>query len=99
MRTSLIAFGVQEQLEIELEELPLLAEQCSMSERSLSRHFVAAMGHNLRSYVALLRLALAEHLLTACAMPLVHVAQFCGFASVSAFNRAVSQQLGISPLR
>lgn len=93
---------VQQHLEQELQELPTLtelAQRVSLSERSLSRRFAAATGKNLRSYVAGLRLAMAEHLLRSGSMPLVHVAQACGFASTTAFNRAVTQQLGLSPRR
>jgi len=94
--------AIQEIVERELAAPPALAElaaQAAMSERTLSRRFAAATGSNLRRYVAALRLELAAFLLRTGRQPLDHIADECGFGSVSALSRAFAAAHGCSPLR
>ncbi|HJV94495.1 MAG TPA: helix-turn-helix domain-containing protein, partial [Albitalea sp.] len=83
--------AIQEIVERELAAPPVLAElaaQAAMSERTLTRRFAAATGSNLRRYVAALRLELAAFLLRTGRQSLDHIADECGFGSVSALSRA-----------
>ncbi|MGJ7508385.1 GlxA family transcriptional regulator [Variovorax sp. GT1P44] len=94
--------AVQEILEREMDPVPslaALAQHAGLSERSLSRRFVAAVGFNLRQYVANLRLERADHLLTTSRLPLAHVARECGYASASALSRAFAAARGKAPRR
>ena len=94
--------AIQEIVERELAAPPALAElaaQAAMSERTLTRRFAAATGGNLRRYVAALRLELAAFLLRTGRQPLDHIADECGYGSVSALSRAFAAGHGCSPLR
>lgn len=94
--------AIQEIVERELAAPPALAElavRAAMSERTLTRRFAAATGSNLRRYVAALRLELAAFLLRTGTQPLDHIADECGFGSVSALSRAFATGHGASPLR
>jgi len=94
--------AIQEIVERELAAPPALAElaaQAAMSERTLTRRFAAATGSNLRRYVAALRLELAAFLLRTGRQPLDHIADECGYGSVSALSRAFAAGHGCSPLR
>lgn len=94
--------AAQEIVERELHELPRLANlaaRIGLSERSLSRRLAEATGLNLRRYVASARLELSEFLLRTTDMPLVHVAQECGYSSASALSHAFSMQYGKGPGR
>jgi len=94
--------AIQDIVERELAAPPTLAElaaQATMSERTLTRRFAAATGSNLRRYVATLRLELAAFLLRTGRQPLDHIADECGYGSVSALSRAFSAGQGCSPLQ
>lgn len=93
--------AIQETLERELAAPPALSElaaQAAMSERTFSRRFAAATGANLRRYVAALRLELAAFLLRTGRQSLDHIADECGYGSVSALSRAFAAGQGCSPL-
>lgn len=79
--------------------LSALAQHVGLSERSLSRRFVDAVGLNVRQYVVNLRLERADHLLTSTRLPLSHVANECGYASASALSRAFAAARGKAPRR
>ncbi|HSV60840.1 MAG TPA: helix-turn-helix domain-containing protein [Variovorax sp.] len=94
--------AAQEMVERELESVPslaALARHAGLSERSLSRRFVDAVGLNLRQYVARLRLEQADLLLTSTRLPLAHVARECGYTSASALCRAFATARGKAPRR
>lgn len=94
--------AIQEILERELAAPPALAElaaQVAMSERSVTRRFAAATGGNLRRYVAALRLELAAFLLRTGRQSLDHIADECGYGSVSALSRAFAAGHDCSPLQ
>lgn len=94
--------AAQEIVERELHRPPslaALAARTGLSERALSRRFVEATGLTLRAYVAALRVALAESLVRSTELPLVHVADECGFSSASALVRAFTARFGHGPGR
>jgi transcriptional regulator GlxA family with amidase domain len=92
--------AVQQIIDQELSELPAMAYMAArvgLSERTLSRRLLAATGLSLRRYVAELRLQRSEFLLRTNDMPTIHVAQDCGYGSVSALSRAFSARFGRGP--
>jgi transcriptional regulator GlxA family with amidase domain len=92
--------AVQQIIEQELHDVPPmahLAARVGVSERTLSRRLLAATGLSLREYIAELRLQLAEFLLRTGNMALAHIAQDCGYGSVSALSRAFSMRFGRPP--
>jgi len=92
--------AMQEIVERELHEVPPLAHlaaRVGLSERTLSRRLLAATGMSLRRYVAALRLERAEFLLRSTDMPLIHVAQDCGWGSAASFCRAFAAQHALGP--
>ncbi len=92
--------AAQQIIEQELCELPSMAHMAArvgLSERTLSRRLVAATGLSLRQYVAELRLQRSEFLLRTNDMAMIHVAQDCGFGSVSTLSRAFSARFGRGP--
>jgi transcriptional regulator GlxA family with amidase domain len=92
--------AVQEIVERELHAVPTLAHlaaRVGLSERTLGRRLLAATGMSLRRYVAELRLERAEFLLRTGELPLIHVAQDCGWGSASAFSRAFAARFGHGP--
>ena len=78
---------------------PLLADAVHMSERTMSRRFVAAVGTTLRRYASDCRLEMARLLLRTTGDPLTLIADECGFASTSALVHAFGLRYGISPVR
>ena len=94
--------AAQEIVERELHQLPDLAHlaaRVGVSARALSRRWVAATGLDFRAYVATLRVELAETLVRTTDLPLVHVANECGFGSASALSRAFVSRFGQPPAR
>ncbi len=92
--------AVQQIVEQELYELPAMAHlavRVGLSERTLSRRLLAATGLSLRQYVAELRLQRSEFLLRTGTMALIHIAQDCGYGSVSTLSRAFSARFGRGP--
>ena len=92
--------AVQQIIEQELFELPpmaYMAARAGLSERTLSRRLLAATGLSLREYVTELRLQRSEFLLRTNEMALIHVAQDCGYGSVSTLSRAFSARFGHGP--
>ena len=93
---------IQEIIERQLASPPplaVLASQAAMSERTLSRRFAAATGSTLRQYIAVLRIELAGFLLRTSQLTLDHIADECGFGSVSALSHAFLAGQGCSPAR
>jgi transcriptional regulator GlxA family with amidase domain len=83
----------------QIPNLSHLAAAVHLSERTLSRRFATAVGQNVRVYSAACRLEMARLLLRSTGMPLVLVADECGFGSVSALVHAFGARFGVSPLR
>lgn len=77
--------------------VPLLARRVSMSERSFSRRFHAAVGTSPAKYVECCRVAAARARLEQTSQPLERIALDCGFRSGEILRRAFLRELGVSP--
>lgn len=74
-----------------------LAEVACLSRHHFSRRFQAALGEAPHQYVSRLRLERAKALLAAGDMPVAEIALSCQFSSQSAFGRAFTRSMGVSP--
>ena len=70
-----------------------------VSMTQLYRDFQNATGHSLKEYVRRRRLSNALALVKHSDMPLIEIAQECGYGSQPAFNKYVKSSLGISPMQ
>ena len=77
--------------------VPLLARRVSMSERSFSRRFHAAVGTSPAKYVERCRVAAARGQLERTSQSLERIAASCGFRSGEILRRAFLRELGVSP--
>ena len=77
--------------------LPVLAAQAGMSERSLSRLYLAATGHSPARSVERLRLEAARTLLADTRLPMKRVALRCGFGSEETMRRSFLRLLALTP--
>lgn len=77
--------------------LAALAARAAVSERHLTRLFVAQVGQSPARFVRTVRTEAAAHLLVSSRLPLAVIAGRCGFGSVDALRQAVVDQYGISP--
>jgi transcriptional regulator GlxA family with amidase domain len=77
--------------------LPALAERAGMSERSLIRHYTAAIGTTPARAVERLRVDAACRLVTESRLPIKRVAQRCGFGTEETMRRSFVRLLKISP--
>ena len=75
-----------------------MARACGMSERSFLRRFKETTGKTPRQWLMTQRIAKAQSLLLA-RVPLVDVAQDCGFADQSHFTRVFARWIGHPPGR
>jgi AraC family transcriptional regulator len=82
-------------------EVPLaeLAASVGASPWHFQRVFAAVTGETPASYARKRRLAECCRRLVECDLPLAQLALECGFESQTAFTRAFSRQVGISPAR
>ena len=74
-----------------------LAERSGMSERSFSRHFVAATDETPSRALERLCIEAAQRLLTGGQKPIKAVAKRCGFASEETLRRSFQRRVGVSP--
>lgn len=81
------------------DEIPLsaLAGQAGMSERSFSRHYVAATGMTPARAVERLRVEAAQRLLLELHLPVKRISQRCGFGSEETMRRSFLRQLATTP--
>ncbi len=77
--------------------VPELARRVSMSERSFSRRFHAAVGTSPAKYVERCRVQAARARLEQTSHSLERIAASCGFRSSEILRRAFLRELGISP--
>ncbi len=77
--------------------VPSLASRVSMSERSFSRRFQAALGTSPAKYVERCRVGAARNKLEQTGQPLERIAIACGFRSGEILRRAFIRELGVSP--
>ncbi|WP_341720914.1 DJ-1/PfpI family protein [Micromonospora sp. FIMYZ51] len=79
--------------------LAALAARAAVSERHLTRLFVAQLGQTPARYVRTVRLEAAAQLLASSRLPLARVAARCGFTSAEALRQAFVDRYGIAPSR
>ncbi|NUT33084.1 MAG: helix-turn-helix domain-containing protein [Hamadaea sp.] len=76
-----------------------LARRAGVSERHLSRLFLAQVGETPAQYVRRTRTEAAAHLLRSTALPLAAVARRSGFGSTESLRQAFLAQHGVPPSR
>jgi transcriptional regulator GlxA family with amidase domain len=74
-----------------------LAARAGVSERHLTRLFVAHLGQTPARYVRAVRTEAAAHLLASSSLPLARVAARCGFASAETLRQAFVDRYGVTP--
>ncbi|MEO3745217.1 GlxA family transcriptional regulator [Plantactinospora sp. B5E13] len=77
--------------------LSALATRAAVSERHLTRLFVAHLGQTPARYVRTVRLEAAAQLLVSSRLPLARVAARCGFTSAEALRQAFVDRYGVTP--
>ncbi len=75
-----------------------LAERTNMSERTFSRRFRESLGCTPATYVRSVRVEAAKHLLTSTELSSKTIAFQAGFRSLDAFEAAIKNSVGRSPL-
>jgi AraC-like DNA-binding protein len=63
----------------------------------LGRVFKEEVGMSIAQYLMQVRLERARELLSATHLPVIEIAERCGFGGVSYFNRAFKAEEGITP--
>jgi AraC-like DNA-binding protein len=76
-----------------------LAAECGLSVSRFARSFRRSTGVTATAWLQERRLARAQDLMRATRMPLVEVANACGFADQSHFTRVFTQRFGRPPAR
>ena len=74
-----------------------IATDLGYSKFYVSREIKTLFGCNLRTLINSYRLSMAQNLLLTTDLPVVTVAEKCGFQNQSAFNRTFLESTGISP--
>lgn len=74
-----------------------LARACAMSESHFRKIFLRLMGVSPLEYLNRYRIKRAMHLLQTTADPISHIAEECGFLSVTTFNRNFQRYSDASP--
>lgn len=77
--------------------LPMLADKFSISPFYLSRKFGEVTGTSYVTYVQLVRIRHAQHLLLYSTASIMEICEKCGFLSFSQFNRVFHKYCGMSP--
>jgi transcriptional regulator GlxA family with amidase domain len=77
--------------------LPALAAAAGMSERSLSRHYLAATGLTPARAVERLRVEAARRALAETAQPVKRIARICGFGSEGTMRRSFLRHVAATP--
>jgi AraC-like DNA-binding protein len=76
-----------------------LAQAAHFSPAQFRRQFRTWTGLTPREYLHRYRLELARRLLETTDLPIAHIADRCGFESLSHFTRTFKNAFGISPAR
>jgi transcriptional regulator GlxA family with amidase domain len=74
-----------------------VALACKLSVSHFARAFKASTGLSPHQWLTAARIETAQGLLANSPMPLVEVADTCGFADQSHFSRIFGRAIGISP--
>lgn len=75
-----------------------IAWQAKLSREHVARTFRQATGHTVFDYLQLVRIEVAQQLLSDSALPITEVARRTGFSSATLFGRVFKRQLGLSPI-
>ncbi len=75
----------------------VLASRACMSERSFRRHFESEVGMPVQRYLARARITKAQSMLETSTLPIVTVANRCGFRSADAMRYAFATELDVTP--
>jgi transcriptional regulator GlxA family with amidase domain len=78
-------------------QLPVLADQAGMSERSFSRHYAEATGITPARAIERLRVEAARQLLSESGLPVKRISRRCGFGSEETMRRSFLRLLAVSP--
>lgn len=78
-------------------EVPQLVELVGTSRRNLEQRFRKATGSTLHAAITLRKVEEAKRLLRASEMPLLNIADTCGYSSVHYFTTAFKRVVGTSP--
>jgi len=87
---------IAENLAMDL-NIPTLALQAGMSERSFVRHYRADTGQTPARAVELIRVETARRLLSDTGVPIKRIAVQCGFGSEETLRRSFLRALGVTP--
>ncbi|MEM9440993.1 MAG: AraC family transcriptional regulator [Pseudomonadota bacterium] len=80
-------------------EAATVANAASLSERSMQRKFADEIGETWSQTLTRIRMIKTVELLGEKDLPIIQIATACGFASLSAFNRAFKNFAGATPTR
>lgn len=82
----------------ESHEIDSLAEQVSMSRRTLTRHFQKSTGMSVGEWISRERIHRSQELLETTDLSVERVAEQVGFQSAVTFRQSFRQKLGVSPV-
>jgi transcriptional regulator GlxA family with amidase domain len=68
-----------------------------MSKRSFSRRYVQAIGHTPKRAVERLKVEAARRLLLKSRLPVMRIAELCGFGSEETLRRSLLRLLSMTP--
>lgn len=76
--------------------LELLAEYVHLSPEYLSRYFKKNTGENISVFIAKTRIKRAKYMLRNEDLPIREIAEYCGYSSISSFEKAFKKSTGIT---
>ena len=79
--------------------VPALAHRAGMSERNFARAFRDDVKRTSAQFVEAIRIERAKALLEETSWPLARLSERCGIGSVDSLTRAMSRQLGVTPVQ
>lgn len=77
--------------------LKLLAERVHMSREYLSRYFKLCTGKTMLEFLLEIRMSNAKRMLATSNHPVADIAEYCGYPSMSNFQKAFKNNTGMSP--
>jgi len=77
--------------------LKLLSDQVHLSREYLSRYFKKRTGKTILDFLFEIRMSNAKRMLVASNHPIIDIAEYCGYPSMSNFQKAFKQYTGMSP--
>lgn len=77
--------------------LEMLADRVHLSREYLSRYFKQYTGKTISEFLTEIRMTRAKQMLTSSSVPIADIAVYCGYPSVSNFQKAFKKYTGVSP--